>query len=496
MLKRILCFSILLLCAFGPTFASNISDPRIERAYDRFIVKVDAQLTDTKKLILLEKLGNKIDIFFDTKNLSDWNKVILSDLAKLNNEELSGMYLEKERAEVQSKLFTFSSTDLFSRISENKENIFLENGVWYFYDYKTTRFFEADNVDKGTLTYNNINPEVHLTILRDNGKPWFVTDFQRVKLISDDIIFGIPDKYEFLKEIKNDQRHIRTDNTDEVFTDMKAIAMSLNSSGKKSDKIASVYDWMLDNLVYTESIDLEDRRIFSWSETYRNRDGVCEWYTKVMMYMLNFLWVRDAIVVRWDVIDAVDFPQIWHAWVRVGQDFYDPTFDDPIGAIQTKTPDKYKYFKLPKDLMYTNRFDLGKTPKALESTNLEFRQNLVGTKLFALSDKYSWEKYPLILPSEFRKSLGIDFDDEITFNNLKEKTIYLEVASDFSTTLDGRKRFLQWYQYFAMPKDGSNIESLLNQLSYDLEWYYLMKFYRQWSSGEFDYRLAYNVKFN
>ena len=496
MLKKILCSLTLFFCIFWSTYASEISNPKIEIAYDRFITKVDAQLTDTKKLILLEKLGNKIDIFFDTKNLSDTNKSILTDLARLNNEELSNMYLEKERAEVQSELFKFSTTNLFSRISVNKENIFLDDGVWYFYDYQTTRFFETDNVNKSTLTYNNINPEVHLAVLRDNGKPWFVTDFQRVKLISDDIIFGIPDKYEFLKEIKNDQRHIRTNNTDEVFTDMKNVAMSLDSSGKKSEKISAVYAWMLDNLVYTENIDLEDRRIFSWSETYRNRDGVCEWYTKVMMYMLNFLWVRDSIVVRWDVIDAVDFPNIWHAWVRVGQDFYDPTFDDPIGAIETKTPDKYKYFKLPKDLMYTNRFDLGKTPKALESTNLEFREKLVGTKVFALTDKYSSDDYILLQPSEFRKSLGLTFDDEIGFDDLKKKTVYLEVASDFSTILDGRKRFLQWFQYFSLPKDGSNIESLLNQLNYDLWWYFLMKFYRNWSSWEFDYRLAYNVSFN
>ena len=230
MLKKILCTLILFICIFGNASASNISDPRIERAYNKFITKVDAQLTDAKKLILLEKLGNKIDIFFDTKKLSQANKTILSDIAKLNNEELSNMYLEKERTQVQSELFRFSSTDLFSRISVNRENIFLENGIWYFYDYKTTQFFEADNVTLSTLTHNNINPKVHLAILRENGKPGFVTDFQKVKLVSDDIIFGIPDKYEFLKEIKNDQRHLKTNNTDEVFRDMKNVAMSLDSS--------------------------------------------------------------------------------------------------------------------------------------------------------------------------------------------------------------------------------------------------------------------------
>jgi len=276
---------------------------------------------------------------------------------------------------------------------------------------------------------------------------------------------------------------------------MKNKVDSIVSSTKQEEKIASVYAWMLDNLKYTDNINLEDKRIFSWSETYNNRDGVCEWYTKVMMYMLSFAWVRDTLVMRWDVIDAVDFPNIGHAWVRVWEDFYDPTFDDPIGATQTRTEDRYKYYKLPKDLMYTNRFDFGKTPKALESTNLEFREKLVGTKLFALTNKYSSDDYILLQPSEFRKSLGLTFDDEISINDLKEKTVYLEVASNFATTVNGSSKFIQGFQYYPIARDGSNIESLLSQLGYDLRWYYLMKFYREWSSGEFDYRLAYNVTF-
>ena len=495
MLKKFIIILCVFFSVFSSVYAQDVVDPRMERAYNKFIIKVDAQLTDSKKLILLEKLWNKIDIFFDTKKLSSANQSILSDLNKLNNEEIFSMYIENEKKKTQSKILSYSSTDRFLRISENKENLFLEDGVWYFYDFKTTHFFEKDNVDVNTLSYNNINPQTDLVILRDTSWPWFVTDFDRIKLISDHIIYGIPDKYEFLKEIRNDQRHLKTTNTDTVFLNMKKEVESIILSQKKEDKIATIYDWMLSNLEYTQNFDLDDKRIFSWSETYSNRDWVCEWYTKVMMYMLNFAGVRNSIVMRGDVIDAVDFPQIGHAWVRVWQDFYDPTFDDPIGAVDTRSPDKYRYYKLPKDIMYTNRFDLEKTPKALESTNIEFRQQLVWQKLFALTNKYSSKDYLLLWPSEFRKSIGLTFDDTVSFNDLKKKVVFLEVQSDFSTSLNGKKRYLQWFQYFPMANDGSNIDSLLNQLNYDLNGYYLMKFDTDASGNNFEYRLAYNVNF-
>lgn len=49
-----------------------------------------------------------------------------------------------------------------------------------------------------------------------------------------------------------------------------------------------------------------------------------------MLYMLNYAGVHDVEVIRGHVIDAQDFPTIGHAWIRIGDRYYDPTFDDPI----------------------------------------------------------------------------------------------------------------------------------------------------------------------
>ncbi len=50
-----------------------------------------------------------------------------------------------------------------------------------------------------------------------------------------------------------------------------------------------------------------------------------------------FAGVQNSIMIKWNVIDAQDFPNIWHVWLRIGEYYYDPTFDDPIWTNNTKT---------------------------------------------------------------------------------------------------------------------------------------------------------------
>jgi len=484
-----LCFAL----SFGVVFGSDISDPRVERAYNNLILKLDRQMSSAEQIIFLEKLGNKIDIIFNTKTLSDKNTLLISDIDKLNNEKLFSLYFNTTKSETLSAISEYSLSKSFVHISQNPENIFLENWVWYFYDFDTTLFFDTNNISLASLRHNDINPDTDVLILREWGTVGFANTYKKVKLITDSITFGMPDKYDFLKEIRNDQQHIYISNTDQLFLQLKNESQKLTTSTKTDEKVKSVYSWMLENLQYTINFDINDRRIFSGIQTYNNKDGVCEWYTKVMMYMLKFLWVRNSEVIRWDVIDAPDFPNIGHAWVRVWNNFYDPTFDDPVANTQTRQFEDYRYYKLPKDLMYTNRFDFWKTPEALESTNLGFRKNLVSQKLFGLIGKYNSDDYIILQWSEFRNKLNIHPSDDITIDDIKKSIGYIEVAADFSTILDGKKIYVSKFQYYTL--SNGNVESILNQLEYNLEWFYLMKFYPDWSSRNFEYRLAYDVAF-
>jgi len=85
----------------------------------------------------------------------------------------------------------------------------------------------------------------------------------------------------------------------------------------QEEKIQSIYAWILENISYSSDVRLDDEKIFSGVETFKNNEGVCTGYTKLMLYMLFYAGIYDVEVIRGHVIDAADFPQIGHAWVRI-----------------------------------------------------------------------------------------------------------------------------------------------------------------------------------
>jgi len=209
--------------------------------------------------------------------------------------------------------------------------------------------------------------------------------------------------------------------------------------------------------------------------------------------MLAFGGIWDTEVVRWYVIDANDFPQIWHAWVRIWSDFYDPTFDDPVKIKKTKTPEEYKYFKLPQDLFYTNRFIYKNTPEYLKTKSLEYRKNFTKTRIFDLfTNKYKNSNYLITKPFQFRKKYWLQYNEKITTSNLNKILPLYEVKDfSFSHPNSWETKAIKKLKYFVI--DNNTLENIIEQVKYDLEWYYFFKW--QLPNSRYEYRLAYGVEF-
>ena len=62
----------------------------------------------------------------DTKKLSKKNITILSDLNKLNNEQLFSLYFDAKLQDIETGLFQYSIADRFTLKPQNQENIFIE----------------------------------------------------------------------------------------------------------------------------------------------------------------------------------------------------------------------------------------------------------------------------------------------------------------------------------------------------------------------------------
>lgn len=388
---------------------------------------------------------------------------------------------------------------VFKNFITHSNKYILENNIFYSYNFKNFNFIKNTYwFYKSELENNNINPSTSILYLSKNNKYNFITDYKKTKLINSDIIFWITDKDIFLKNLINDKLYLTWD-TDKLFEELKEEIKNITNKNtlwkamKKEEKIKIIYNFILKNIEYTQNLDLEDKKIFSGILTYKNKNGVCEWYVKLMSYSLKFAWIKDAEVIRWDVIDALDFPEIWHAWLKIWDLYYDPTFDDPTWINTTKTFSEYKYFWLPKDLLYVNRFDYWTTPEYLKFKSLDYRKNFVNKNLEKIYKKYFSKNYLILKPVFFNKKYNIPIWKNITIKEIKKIIPFYEVTEKNNWEIffykNSNKKNIKKLQYFLVT--DKNIKQILAQLDYKTEGLYLFNWkLKNWKN---EYRIGFDV---
>jgi len=483
---------VLILFSFNLTNAVKLETPNIENIYNSFIKKVEKKYKWNKEIEFLNKLNSTIYTILETRKLNNSQIVLLNDLIKLTNEKLFSIDFSNKSKIYSLRLSSHKITSWFKIKPKNSDFIFKENWVWYYYKYNGHLAFKKwAKITDRDLEFNKIYKDKTITFITSSWEVWYITDFQKIRLIANDIIYWVTDKYNLLKEIKDDKKKLFK-NTDELFKNLREKTIEITKWKTRNEKIKAIYNYVLSNVSYPTQIDLKDFNIFSWISAYELKSWACEWYSKMFMYMLNFAWIWDTQVIRWFVIDSRDFPQVWHAWVRIWNDYYDPTFDDPVWLKHTKTLSEYKYFKLPKDLFYTNRYKYKDLPEYLRNENLNSRENIVMDNISKLSDKYINTNYNLLKPFKFRKANKIGRKEKITISNFNKLLPLYEVNNFKFKDTKWKENNISKFSYFKLKDD--NIENLLRQLNYDLTWYYFFK----WNNPDwnFDYRLWYNVVFN
>ena len=377
----------------------------------------------------------------------------------------------------------------FKYYSNNPDNIIFEDWIRYTLIFESLlRFEEWSKVTKRDLLFNWIKPEEALVFVREEGDFGFVTDYKKVKLISNDILYWVTQKYDFLKEIKDDKKKL-VNETDVFFKDLKEKTIELTNWKTDNEKIKIIYNYILANIKYSENFHIDDPKIYSWIQSFKNKDWVCEWYTKVFLYMTSFAGINDIELIRWFVLDAVDFPKIWHAWIRHGNSYYDPTFDDPVWQTETRKESEYHYFWLPKDLFYTNRFDLDKVPEELKTKSLDERKIHILKNIVPLLNKYENSWYNILRTHLLKKKHDIKLMNKFDLDSLKKILPFHEVI-DFRFIKDWKTILIKNLAYYKMEDDL--VEDLIKQLNYDFTGHYLLKWkLEDWS---YEYRVGYNLE--
>ncbi len=457
--------------------------------------------------------ANKVylNILFDEKNtffefLDNWKikRLIFKNFYEINENNYNSLksrnwyifildwkYIFVEEYEIEDKIPYSEGGNYFKWVINNQwKNYFLSNWVYYYFKFEKFVYIK----DKYWFYLKNLaslwlNPK-EIVLYKYINDYVFINNFTEEKLLKSNIIYNINDKNKFLSFVYEDKKNLDYE-TDQYFEKLKILTEKLTNWLSNDEKVKILYNYILENITYTNPIDLTRKEIFSWIDTYKNKDWVCEWYVKLMAYMLMFSWIEDVEVIRWFVINAPDFPRIWHAWLKIWDYYYDPTFDDPIWNTITKSYEDYVYFKLPWDLFYTNRYELANLPDEIKTKSKSELTNIVNKNLFNLVEKYknSWfnlMKYTLLL-SEY----WLNYNDKITISTLNNILSTYEVNwADKTFIKDNKKIYIKKMMYYKI--EDSNIDDLLRTIKYDFNNKYLLK----WNNSDwtYEYRLAYEFE--
>lgn len=462
------------------------------------------QVTNILVQKIEKKLGNNIEnqILFlkqvppfierkvaSLKNLTPAKKEFLAEISKDIYEEISRKEFQKKQI-IESKKFTsIPAYNSFLKVAENDEFFFLENNVWYTYNYTAGRSFPTNaDITQVNLDYSWVNPAESVLLYHKPSSKVMIVEkkyYIKQRIVNNDIIYGVSDKYTFLKRLKKDLYFKNNSNTDLILTNIQNIADSLSKGKNKDETIEAFYGFVLDRMKYSQNLSVN--KIYSWLEWFTSGDGVCESYAASFEYLLWLSWFADVEFMPGDVIDSTDFPNIGHAWVRIGDKYYDPTFDDPVGATETRKPENYRYFGLPRDLFYTNRYDLWETPEKFKTQSIEYREKQVRQNLAMLTKKYPAGKYPLLREFEFRAKYGFNQFETISPEKLEKIFKNYYVVSDYKIENSSSKKLVRNIQFFQL-NDTANISIFLDQIFYDINGYQLFKW--KLPNGWYDYRVS------
>lgn len=467
------------------------SQEEVLKVLNNLELKLDNYIKSTKNennLFLLNSLKefnkdsiekNKVwEFLINTENDNIWINILEKDFIDTN------IYLDESYTykELENKFYNFYDLDNPVTLID-----------WIYYSYKFSKYLYFENnvfsLYWKDLQNNKIDNKTTL-LIKDSWKYYFSNYYEKVRLTNEEVIKWIANKEEFLKYLLDDNRFY-VNNYDKELLEIKKLTQDLIKwKNKDEEKIYVIYKWIVDNIDYYSNYSDWNKYIFSGIYTFKNKTWVCDWYTKIFLYMLSFAWINDVEVVRWFAFDNKDFPEYWHAWVRVWNDYYDPTFDDPIIISWEKIEEEFLYYKLPKELLYVNRFE-DKDKNRISEFNglgLEERKQIVLKNMYELYDKYS--EYIVMKNIGKRKDLWLKYYENLTLEKLKKSVWFYEVNNFTFYDKDWYSKRIASLKYYST--DDETLNLLLNDRKIDFKNLTLLK----WTDSKWtEYRLAYDISF-
>ncbi len=476
-MKKVLIFFLFLLFPISTFWNYEEIDSKIRNAYSKVYHKIYTKNKKDKWLSFLYKLQENLSKFYDSKSINSKNSSILADLQKLNNEKIFSLEQEKLKKQTDDFLKWNKTLLNFKQKIYNTDKFFvLEDGVWYTYFFeKYYNFSNINSINVDFIKNNWLNYKKSVIFVKDN-KVSFLKEYKKHRLIRDDLLYWVPNKNYILTLLKkySFRKNSSLNLDDEVLLIRNKTEQVTKNSLKLSEKIEKIYDYILKNTSYSTNYSFANPDFFSWIKTFKNKSWVCEWYTELFVIMLSFSLI-DSKLLTWDVLDAPDFGSIWHAWVQIWDYYYDPTFDDPTGTQIDKNKEDYVFFKLPRDLFYTNRYDDWETPKHIKESDINYRRTIINAKLNWLYEKYKKYNYNIFKQLDFKKKHSINPIKKMTLDDLIKVTWDYYKTDLVSVELNWERKSLKKIKYYELKDDNDFILTFLESIDYKIDWYSVFK---------------------
>lgn len=222
-------------------------------------------------------------------------------------------------------------------------NMIFENKNWYYIVYWLYRykFYTIPKTWIYISEYPWVSDLSKVILLQQKDKYILATWFEENKLFNTSLLLNNENPALILTSVWLDNYFYKTKDIESIFTTIKNKTTEIIKTAKNdNEKISAIYSWITWNINYdnyttrylkwefSESVYLANvnKSVFSWLETFRNKSWVCDGYSKLMQYMLWFAWINNVSIEIGNA-DIGKWKQIPHARIKIGNLYYDPTWD-------------------------------------------------------------------------------------------------------------------------------------------------------------------------
>ena len=315
--------------------------------------------------------------------------------------QLPNREIIKTRNYILEKEIDIKSLQKEYRVIYQEAPYFIENDIYYFYNFELSYFFEGNSLFPSDLEELGVNASDFFIYIRNNGEINFVKkeEAEKRKIVEVNTLNFLSKKAQAttLKYLINDiaKAPLYSTNYDFLLRNLKREVDKRTLGLSQEEKIRVLYDWAVSTLSY--NYEPENPAIFSGLETYYYKAGVCDGYSKLFIYKLLFAGIEDVEQIVGHVLNSEDLWIVGHAWVRIGNYYYDPTFENT--RIHDGNTNQHFYYKLPRELMNADRLE------GLDDIENEFLElSLEERKLFVeksylylmLQNIYDPKNYPIL----------------------------------------------------------------------------------------------------